>query len=175
MLDRRYGDRYVVRLSNDWIGHVSRPNRQMVTHTHAEATRISRRRLGRLVVGVLSIAGLRRASVAAAGTKYRVFRFDPLAIDPLTGASCRGCGACQRHAEHKRFASFEAADARRAHPHCRCAITTENVTRAQFVELFGDPEGESFRDTFDARWNGAPGTLPTIPSGGLEMPAVGVR
>ena len=136
--------------------------------------RISRRRFGGLIAAVFVVGSFSRYQVAAE-TRFSVYRFDPFAVDPVTGASCRGCAACQRHAEHKRFASFEAADARRAHPHCRCAIRSEAVTRDVFVGLFGDPNGDSFQEAFDARWGGAPGTMPTLPSGGLEMPAVGVR
>lgn len=154
---------------------MNRPNSKMGTLVHPEVTPFSRRRFGRLIAGVLAFAGLGRVRIVAADNTYHVFLFDPFAVDLLTGASCRGCSACRRHAQHKRFPSFEAADTRRAHPHCRCAIRSETVTRDVFVGLFGDPDGESFRDTFDVRWQGAPGNLPTRASGGLEMPAVGVR
>ena len=141
----------------------------------SRSTRLSRRRLVRSMAGALALFGFGRFSAAGASEKFRVFQFDPFAVDLVTGASCRGCAACQRHAEHKRFASFEAAELQRAHPHCRCAIRSELVARDVYVGLFEDPDGDSFRDTFDARWPGASGKLPTLPSGGLEMPVVGVR
>jgi hypothetical protein len=67
-----------------------------------------------------------------------------------TGAGCT-CKACLRHAAHKRFVSFEAADARRAHPGCTCAIRALPVSNAEFVRLFGRPESGDFRPERDLR------------------------
>lgn len=137
--------------------------------------RFTRRRFAQLMGAALASVGVGRPASASVEPVYRVYRLDPIAVDPITGAGCRGCGACHRHAEHKRFASFEAADTRRAHPHCRCAIRSELVPGEVFVTLFGDPSSASFRATFDARWTGARDMVDTLPLGGLEMPVVGVR
>ena len=139
------------------------------------SVQFSRRRFVRAFAGVIALAVTMRAKLARAEETLLVYRFDPSAIDPITGASCRSCAACRRHAAHKAFASFDAADARRAHPHCRCAIRSEAVTREQFVRLFRDPERESFNEMFDARWHGALIVPLIAPLGGLEMPANRVR
>jgi hypothetical protein len=92
-----------------------------------------------------------------------VYVFNPAA----ESSECTSCAACRRHATHKLFASWGAADARRAHPHCRCAIESVSVSAADFVEMFGEPDGPGFRGEFDRRWSEV--------MGGLEMPAVRVR
>jgi hypothetical protein len=89
--------------------------------------------------------------------------FDPDTVDQATGLSCASCSACRRHAEHKLFASQEAANARRAHPHCRCGIRAVGVSQAEFESFFVADDAIR-RSEFDLRW-----------AGGLEMPAVRVR
>jgi hypothetical protein len=128
-----------------------------------------------LAAAVLATAGIARARTARAGNEFLVFRFDPSGIDPVTGTSCRGCGACRRHAAHKLYATIEAADARRAHPHCRCVITAVAVSRAEFEELFGGPETGQTRAEFDARWRPELAIPAALDAGGLEMPVVRVR
>jgi hypothetical protein len=85
-----------------------------------------------------------------------VYVFDPSGesgeISDSGMAPCAGCGACRKHAEHKRFATYAAADARRAHAHCRCAIRTETVTSKEYDEFFGGFGSNDRRDEYDVRW-----------------------
>lgn len=129
-----------------------------------DASRFSRRLLGKqsIALAISAVAALRNRS-ADALNQHVVYVFDPDTVDRITGLSCASCSACRRHAEHKRFASAEAADVRRAHPHCRCGIRAVPVSGAEFESFFvaGDA---TRRSEFDLRW-----------AGGLEMPAVRVR
>ncbi len=141
------------------------------------ASRITRRQLGR-IFGALAVAasGLVRSRPSLAGIANRnltVYAFDPFAIDAVTGmASCVSCSACLKHAQHKLFSSFEVADSKRAHPHCRCAIRPISVSAIQFAELFGAPETVDVRGEFDFRQGGPQELRVALGLGGLEMPAV---
>src|SRR5688500_2127510 len=90
--------------------------------------RQTRRGLGKLVLAVI-VAGLAlvRGRSTGAWSPRTVYVFDPTAELATADTGCATCAACRRHAEHKFFASREAADARRAHPHCRCAIKIASV------------------------------------------------
>jgi hypothetical protein len=141
---------------------------------NATGSRVFTRRgiVGRALAAVAGAALVRgrsaRASAANGGANVRtVWVFDPTAEGTPGTAGCAACAACRRHAAHKIFASREAAEARRAHPHCRCAIVAVAVPAAEFVRLFGEPDRPGFRGEFDRRWSGV--------MGGLEMPAVRVR
>jgi hypothetical protein len=145
-------------------------------------TRFTRRRFGKLLAGFFSALTLLNRRQALAGsrcgesaTQFIVYRFNPDSVDPVSGASCSGCSACRRHAEHKLFASFAAADTRRAHPHCRCAIQSVVVSKANFLELFGVPDDSEIREEFDVRWLDDLNLPPNLTMGGLEMPADRVR
>lgn len=114
--------------------------------------------------GFLTLAGAAGAvlgfGVAASGAaeaapagwlarrRRKVYGFDPGGY--AGRAAC--CDVCQRHAAHKRFASFALADARRAHPGCRCAIRAERVPYGEYVRLFGAPGTPGFRTEHDGRW-----------------------
>jgi hypothetical protein len=132
---------------------------------------LSRRGFGRLALTAvaLGVAFVRggtawaRALPAGRSLARTVYVFDPTAEAVTTGGGCATCAACRRHAAHKVFASREAADTRRAHPHCRCAIKAVAVLPADFVTMFGEPGGAAFHGEFDVRW--------TEVMGGLEMPA----
>jgi hypothetical protein len=132
---------------------------------------LSRRGFGRLALTAVALGvafvrgGTTRARALPAGRSLArtVYVFDPTAEVGTTGSGCATCAACRRHAASKVFASREAADARRAHPHCRCAIKAVPVASADFVKMFGEPDGPAFRGEFDVRWTGV--------MGGLEMPA----
>ena len=67
--------------------------------------------------------------------RQHVFVLDPYA-SPV-GATCWKCIACRKHAEHKRFATYAAADRNRAHPNCRCGIRSVEVSKSEFHALFG--------------------------------------
>jgi hypothetical protein len=132
---------------------------------------LSRRGFGRLVVTAVAfgVALVRsgtaraRALPAERSLARTVYVFDPTAEVSAAGSGCATCAACRRHAANKVFASREAADVRRAHPHCRCAIKAVPVSSIDFVGMFGEPDGPAFRGEFDVRWTGV--------MGGLEMPA----
>jgi hypothetical protein len=123
-----------------------------------------------VAVGVVSVRGgtaWARARPAGRSSLQSVYVFDPVAETASGVSGCATCAACRRHAAHKVFASREAADVRRAHPHCRCAIKAVPVAPTDFIRMFGEPEGPAFRGEFDVRWAEA--------MGGLEMPAGWVR
>lgn len=126
--------------------------------------RISRRLLAKqaFALAISAVAVLRNRS-AKASRQHLVYVFDPDTVDQATGLSCASCSACRRHAKHKRFASAEAAEMRRAHPYCRCGIRAVPVSRAEFESFFVADDAIR-RSEFDVRW-----------AGGLEMPAVRVR
>jgi hypothetical protein len=110
---------------------------------------------------VAAAIGLTRGRAARAltfpagrGIVRTVYIFDPAAESADGKSGCATCSACRRHAAHKLFASWEAADARRAHPHCRCAIKSLPVPLADFAGMFGEASDASFRAEFDVRWSG---------------------
>jgi hypothetical protein len=129
-----------------------------------DSARFTRRLLGKqtFALAISTISALRFRSAEAAG-QHLVYVFDPDTVDQVTGLSCASCSACRRHAEHKLFASLEAANARRAHKHCRCGIRAVPVSRSEYESLFVAADAIR-RSEFDHRW-----------TGGLEMPAVRVR
>ncbi len=58
--------------------------------------------------------------------------------DPkCTGPAC-ACGACQKHAANKLFATPEAADSGRAHVHCNCSVVEGTLSPDRWRALFGD-------------------------------------
>jgi len=125
---------------------------------------LTRRRFAKL--GLAVVAGglsLVRGRTTRASVTRTVYVFDPMAEPTSAGSRCATCAACRRHAAYKVFASRAAAEARRAHPHCRCAIKVVSVAPADFVWMFGESDGSAWRGEFDVRW------VKTM--GGLEMPA----
>lgn len=129
-----------------------------------DSPRFSRRLLGKQTIALaMSAVAAARNRSADTSNQYFVYVFDPDTVDQVTGLSCASCSACRRHAEHKRFSSAEAADMKRAHPHCRCGIRAVPVSRAEFESFFVADDAIR-RSEFDLRW-----------AGGLEMPAVRVR
>ena len=65
---------------------------------------------------------------------------------------CCACNACRRHAEHKLFLSAAAAEAGRAHPHCKCTVVTQQRP-ARLVRALERIDGENHRSgSLDARW-----------------------
>jgi hypothetical protein len=119
--------------------------------------RLTRRGFGKVALAVIAggIALIRGRSARAwtlPGSRT-VYVFDPAAELAIAGPGCATCAACRRHAEHKFFASREAAETRRAHPHCRCAIRAVSVRPTDFVRMFGEPKSPAFRAEFDARWS----------------------
>jgi hypothetical protein len=64
---------------------------------------------------------------------------------------CHGCNACHTHAANKLFTSNALADTSRAHPFCKCMVTSEAVTTREYLMIFGPPRGPLHRDSFDRR------------------------
>jgi hypothetical protein len=71
---------------------------------------------------------------AAAVPVYLLSTSDP----KCSGTAC-ACGACQKHAANKLFASQEAADSGRAHVHCNCSVVEDTLPPDRWRALFGDP------------------------------------
>ena len=94
--------------------------------------------------------------VSASGLKWsknkrlQIFVLDPFAGP--AGSTYWKCNACRNHAEHKRFATYAAADRNRAHPNCRCGIRSVKVSDAEFYTLFGSLNGKDVQfETRDLR------------------------
>ena len=69
------------------------------------------------------------------------------------GGSCHACHACHLHGDNKIFATAEAANANRAHLHCKCLVYEGGDLPANVWEaLFGDP-GNLEREHVDRRWD----------------------
>jgi hypothetical protein len=69
------------------------------------------------------------------------------------GGSCHACNACHLHGDNKIFATAEAANANRAHLHCKCLVYEGGELPADIWEaLFGDPENLD-REHVDRRWD----------------------
>ena len=66
----------------------------------------------------------------------------PVYLLSTSDAKCSGtacaCGACQKHAANKLFASREAADTGRAHVHCNCTVVEGTLSPDRWRALFGD-------------------------------------
>jgi len=66
----------------------------------------------------------------------------PVYLLSTSDAKCSGtacaCGACQKHAANKLFASREAADTGRAHVHCNCTVVEGTLPPDRWRALFGD-------------------------------------
>ncbi len=79
----------------------------------------------------------------------------PVSLDtmhPTTG-SCHACNACHLHGENKLFPTPEAADANRAHLHCKCKVVEGGeLPEDVWITLFGDPEALE-REHVDRRWD----------------------
>ena len=123
--------------------------------------RITRRGVFRVALAAVSAgAALTRdwtvstlASPSAQPGEHLVYVFDPAAQSEGGKSGCASCAACQRHARNKLFATWEAAESRRAHPNCRCAIRSVSVPSAGFARMFGAPKAPTFRAEFDIRWS----------------------
>ncbi len=101
-----------------------------------------------LAASTAALTVARPVSAIAPPAPHAVYRLDPLwgigkngcpdvGDAASTPANCRGCGACARHAENKIFASREAAEATRAHPHCKCLVTEVRIPYGLWFRLFG--------------------------------------
>lgn len=112
---------------------------------------LSRRQLMRhLATGIAAVAGIASALPAHASEltwtrnkPKQIFVLDPYSGPP--GATCWKCSACRNHAEHKRFATFAAADQNRAHPNCRCGISSMSVSEAEYHTLFSPLGGKEIQ------------------------------
>jgi hypothetical protein len=76
----------------------------------------------------------------------KVYSFYPLENGALTP-----CKSCLSHAQHKRFATLEAADTNRAHPGCNCSILEETEPADTYYQLFGGTGDAVDRLVYDLR------------------------
>lgn len=106
-------------------------------------------RVGFLGSGLVAAAGALGgyAAQASAAESLQVWGLDPYrGGDPGT-CGCASCAACVAHAANKLFASAAAADAGRAHLHCRCLVAPlERVPESVYSELFSEAGGRSSVD-----------------------------
>jgi hypothetical protein len=100
---------------------------------------------------VLRAASGPARSLAAEQPSLAVYAFYPLEEGEL-----RLCKACLGHAQHKRFATRDAAEANRAHKGCNCPILTTQVSTEEFAQLFGGTGGVAARSIYDLRWSSTP-------------------
>ncbi|MFN8019963.1 MAG: hypothetical protein U0Q03_00420 [Acidimicrobiales bacterium] len=123
------------------------------------------------LAGGLAIAG----GLVVAGPGGSVLAADVVptyALDPTQGGACLApscitCNACQAHAANKLFASAADADAGRAHPGCRCTVTTGiSVTQTVFDQLFAAGRSADRRTTAIA-------SLLATPIGTVVAPGIG--
>jgi hypothetical protein len=96
---------------------------------------------GLLAFGTAVLIG---APVAGAASTVSVWGLDP------DGCGCSVCTACRSHAANKIFASPADADAGRAHPHCRCSVTTLSSVEPHVFDVLFVNGGR--RSSVDRRW-----------------------
>ena len=82
----------------------------------------------------------------AADDTRKIYSFYPLENGVLTP-----CKSCLSHAQHKRFATLEAADANRAHPGCNCSILEMTEPAETYDQLFGGTGDAVDRLVYDLR------------------------
>ena len=119
---------------------------------------LSRRQLvgAGLAAGTAAFLGVPTAAAAAT--------VDVWGLDPdggHQGCGCSACAACRAHASNKIFASAADADAGRAHPRCKCAVTQlASVESYVYDALFVDG-GQ--RVSVDRRWQWVQAALASTP------------
>lgn len=87
---------------------------------------------------------------AGAAESAQVWGLDPHWGGDPAACGCSGCASCVAHGANKLFASASAADAGRAHPHCKCLVVpVAQFDRAVYNALFADGGG---RDSVDRRY-----------------------
>jgi hypothetical protein len=91
------------------------------------------------------------ARTLSMGSSLVVYGFYPIEDGEYTT-----CKACLAHADNKKFATREAAEAHRAHPGCRCSIMMSTVSKDEYIDLFGDPTTGNAKIVSDRRWSLAP-------------------
>jgi hypothetical protein len=94
--------------------------------------------------GALAAAVFPRGA-RAAQSPVPVYRLDPEwgscgLPEESKPLSCHACAACHGHAHNKLFASAAAADANRAHLHCKCLVEPAGtLPYGTWAALFGNP------------------------------------
>jgi hypothetical protein len=109
---------------------------------------------------------------AAAAETVQVWGLATSGGSDRAGCDCSACAACIAHAANKLFSSAAAADAGRAHPHCKCVVVSlgridEGIYRSLFVAGGG-------RDSVDRRYQWAQAVLTHDPPSAMR-PAPAVR
>lgn len=116
---------------------------------------MTRRALGKLAAGavVAGAALMQVIDVAARSLESEPKMFTMYAFYPIENGKLAACMACYSHAENKRFASREAAEANRAHPGCNCAMLAIQVSANVFDRMFGGSGDAVERTVYDKRWS----------------------
>ena len=112
---------------------------------------------GGLTLGALAVGIAPNGVELVPARKRTPSRLAVYRLDPDWGGrgcpkgGCHACRACHRHAKYKRFPTRAAANANRAHRHCRCKIKRAGTLRYSiWVRLFGKP-GALKRRSIDLR------------------------
>jgi hypothetical protein len=112
---------------------------------------ITRRTFGKIMAGAAAalahVTGGTAQTLPVKPTAFTVYSFYPMDQDGTPH-----CRACLSHAEHKRFATLEAAQSNRAHPGCDCSILMNEVSADDYARMFGGSGETPERVTFDLRW-----------------------
>jgi hypothetical protein len=98
-----------------------------------------------LVAAAGTLGGL--AAQAAASETSRVWGLDPDWGGDPAACGCSACASCLAHAANKLFANAAAADAGRAHLHCKCLVVSlGQVDPAVYDAFFVDGGGRASVD-----------------------------
>lgn len=112
---------------------------------------MTRRTFGKVVASAVAalshVTGGSAHSPLPGSLTFTVYSFYPMERGGLTK-----CRACLSHAEHKRFATREAAEANRAHAGCDCGLLMTAVSEEDYLRMFGGSAGAPDREIFDLRW-----------------------
>lgn len=131
--------------------------------TVSSTPKVERRRFLMMVGAVATAAavsyGLPAEAEAGRGARRTIYFLDPEwgAGDPACpiphqgGGGCHACVACHNHDANKMWTSAALADRSRAHPNCKCLISSKNVNNREYITIFGPPSGPLHRDEFDIR------------------------
>src|SRR3954451_3023983 len=120
--------------------------------------KMSRRTFGKLAaIGTGAGATvMRAASGSGRALAAEQSSFTDYSFYPLDSGELRLCNACLSHAENKRFATRDAAEANRAHKGCNCPIFISEVSAEEYGQFFGGTGSSSDRTVYDLRWASTP-------------------
>jgi hypothetical protein len=101
------------------------------------------------------------ATQAGAAEPVQVWGLDPDWGGDPAACGCSGCASCLAHAANKLFANASAADAGRAHLHCKCLVVSLGVLDAAVYNAFFVDGGG--RDSVDRRYQWVQAVLAQAP------------